>query len=537
MRQSHINYTLIIILVISILLSVCPVYSVSADDLDKSQIAPGDILYYGKCRQTDLSGDSKTPIPWVVLERNKNKVTLISLNILEYDYYEFTAIETDFWPDSHMRESLCEAFYNSAFNKNEQQAIVPVQHQTKIPGTNKTLKSNDTVYLLDIAEAYYYFDISDEKGKTSSYKFVNDTKQYRQAAPTPYAQKIYFSIWGEGQKDVPSKQWLRCICSDKLHAAAISNSGSISEEETTLLYGIRPVIMIDLNKVVDGTLSTHLPISDVNPVSFLDPMPTKEFYEFDISIDYKANIIFSKYPINIYLDDEPLGIIENGNSLSQKQTVGYGKHTISFYKEDDKNICNSVTYTIEDDSSLKLSVKAKRNTINIEYEKFDSRYFMEDKTMVKYLKEYDTIMYNLKKYYNTAWRYRKRVRKKTPSYDNTYFLFGENKGVFYFKDPYYQYDSNAPVEHYKGVYEGNLSAGNITVTLENGAVYKFENHKSIKESDSLIDAIYTSYSFNAACDEAIIEVFPEVYKKLSDVMYYLRKTDKEKYKRLFPNGP
>ena len=63
-----------------------------------------------------------------------------------------------------------------------------------------------------------------------------------------------------------------------------------------------------------------------------------EDVQFFLEITGKENLIFSRYDVEIALDDEVLGVLEHGGCFSQRITLPSGNHTIGLTKTDDSNV-------------------------------------------------------------------------------------------------------------------------------------------------------------------------------------------------------
>lgn len=63
-----------------------------------------------------------------------------------------------------------------------------------------------------------------------------------------------------------------------------------------------------------------------------------EDVQFYLEITGKENLIFSRYDVEVALDDEVLGVLEHGGYFSQRITLPSGNHTVSLTKTDDSSV-------------------------------------------------------------------------------------------------------------------------------------------------------------------------------------------------------
>ena len=84
---------------------------------------------------------------------------------------------------------------------------------------------------------------------------------------------------------------------------------------------------------------------------------------FMISSD--ANLVFSRYDIQIELDGESLGVVSNGNMFEQGIYLTGGSHSLTAYKTDDAAL-NDV-YTFDVSSNQVFTAKIRHERDNVEF--------------------------------------------------------------------------------------------------------------------------------------------------------------------------
>ena len=118
---------------------------------------------FGSYEQDGDSGNGKEPIEWLVLDRDGDKVLLISKYALDYQsfmpFYE-PVTEHYTWESCSLRRWLNGTFLNAAFSADEQQRLLTTTVITS-PGSlhreNGPVTTEDRVFLLSNTEVYAYF--------------------------------------------------------------------------------------------------------------------------------------------------------------------------------------------------------------------------------------------------------------------------------------------------------------------------------------------------------------------------------------------
>jgi hypothetical protein len=92
-------------------------------------------------------------------------------------------------------------------------------------------------------------------------------------------------------------------------------------------------------------------------------------YDLYINVKFEANLMFSTYDAEVYVDDNKLGAGQQGNSFSTTTTLSEGKHEIIFYKSGDKSVKGSTTIKMDNDKAFSCEIKAHNNSIDINNQK------------------------------------------------------------------------------------------------------------------------------------------------------------------------
>jgi len=160
------------------------------DISDIAKAEKGDIIYFGKYKQDDSTGNSKKAIVWKVLDIdiNKRKALLISAKILDCIPYNKTLRDCT-WETCTFRTWLNEDFYESAFTTTEKAIILSTKIINNENPENNTLNGKDTtdkIFLFSVDEAKKYF-VSDLAREVQGTVYANSKELYcpEDRPPTP----------------------------------------------------------------------------------------------------------------------------------------------------------------------------------------------------------------------------------------------------------------------------------------------------------------------------------------------------------------
>lgn len=198
----------------------------------------GGIIEFGTYEQDNNEKNGTEPIEWIVLEKEENKLLIISkycLDVKPYNDYDRDVT----WEFSTIRQWLNNTFIETAFSEYEKEIIVETQLTNPDndygfydygKGGNDT---KDKVFLLSIEEARNYFASDSDR--------IADVTEYakEQGADTNFADSnIEFPRW-----------WLRSAGCYADRASNINEDGSISKGGFSVEYDgycIRPALWITI---------------------------------------------------------------------------------------------------------------------------------------------------------------------------------------------------------------------------------------------------------------------------------------------------
>ncbi len=198
----------------------------------------GDYVWFGSYEQDNDTSNGKEDIEWLVLDKQDNKLLLLSRYGLDAQPYntEWTDIT---WENCTLRKWLNNDFINAAFSADEKAMIPTVTVSAdKNPdySTNPGNSTSDNVFLLSITEAEKYFSDDDA----------------RMCAPTDYA--IARGAWqNDNYKTVDGLStcwwWLRSPGGSQNSAASVNRDGDVSELGSFVnidIGAVRPALWINL---------------------------------------------------------------------------------------------------------------------------------------------------------------------------------------------------------------------------------------------------------------------------------------------------
>ncbi len=229
----------------------------------------GDTVIFGAYPQT-AEGIDNSPIEWQVLNRDGDKVLLISRYGLDMQPYNKAEGDTT-WAKCTLRAWLNDTFMNRAFTSEEQESIITTNvPNDKSQGYNSYndggVDTQDKIFLLSCSEVKKYYNLNDAQFYGEKV-FINT-----RIAPTAYAQSQGADIYSFKTKDGEPAGWwwLRSPGWYQSLAAYILPNGQIGNVDSKAGWDIvdvmvRPALWIDLAGISaseDGTYAFEKYISN-----------------------------------------------------------------------------------------------------------------------------------------------------------------------------------------------------------------------------------------------------------------------------------
>ena len=125
----------------------------------------GDVVRFGSYEQDGDSGNGKEPISWYVLDKTKDAMMLLAVNVLDGQKYHEKQ-EPVTWDQCSLRKWLNDDFLNEAFSEQEKACLIRMEVKNDF-GENTA----DAVTLLSVRECMEYFGIDPEEPGADPRKF------------------------------------------------------------------------------------------------------------------------------------------------------------------------------------------------------------------------------------------------------------------------------------------------------------------------------------------------------------------------------
>ncbi|MBR4345204.1 MAG: hypothetical protein IKP88_21280 [Lachnospiraceae bacterium] len=157
---------------------------------DFSTAQKGDIIKFGAYEQDGDFTNGREPIEWIVLEKNKKQIFLVSKYALDTVPYNKDLVESLTWENCTLRKWLNEMFYVNAFNDAEKKMIKTTKvenYDNAVYGTPGGNDTKDKVFLLSQLDS-----INPDYGFSEEYDPLEHDVN-RLCVPTAYAimQGVY----------------------------------------------------------------------------------------------------------------------------------------------------------------------------------------------------------------------------------------------------------------------------------------------------------------------------------------------------------
>lgn len=190
----------------------------------------GSTVLFGSYPQT-AAGNDKTPIEWQVLDKQRDKILLISKKGLAGRPYNDELRDVT-WENCTLRKWLNGEFLNDAFNATEQKAIcrtIVKAGNNPLYDTDPGADTEDRVFLLSILEAEKFFGSNNERICTATEAAINNGAKVMNAK----------ACWW----------WLRSPGHQRDSAAHVYYGGSVGcggQDVNFDFYAVRPALWVNL---------------------------------------------------------------------------------------------------------------------------------------------------------------------------------------------------------------------------------------------------------------------------------------------------
>ncbi len=297
-----------------------------------SKTKKGDIIKFGSYEQ-DYPVNGKDPIEWIVLDKKKDGLLVMSKYALDVLPYNTKCVATS-WAECTLREWLNKKFYEAAFNSVEKEMIKTVEHGTYNYwyDDEREKVTRDKVFLLSLGDMM-----------NTEYGFDFDIDAYdinRRCASTDYAVaqggsvgRGFLSYYRTDENLVSDTWWLRGPGDDNCYAACVGYDGRVKYwgeyvdvNDDCWSYAVRPVMFISLaseddNKPGTPTIKVKM-VNDTDVKVTIAKTRNVDFYEVWVTSDcgymgYKNH----NYNHLYYYDDYNPGNYINASKVEKDGTA------------------------------------------------------------------------------------------------------------------------------------------------------------------------------------------------------------------------
>lgn len=91
-----------------------------------------------------------------------------------------------------------------------------------------------------------------------------------------------------------------------------------------------------------------------------------EKFTVQVKIECEENLLFSRYDVNIFIDDELLGTLEHGATDTYTAELVEGEHTLKAEKEDESDVDGTVEFEVSENMELSYQLSLSNDQIEIE---------------------------------------------------------------------------------------------------------------------------------------------------------------------------
>lgn len=90
---------------------------------------------------------------------------------------------------------------------------------------------------------------------------------------------------------------------------------------------------------------------------------TEKTYPVSLELESQENLLFSKYDVQVYLDEKPLGTIDHGTTSSFTAELTKGQHHLVLKKDDDPSVDGQVSFEVTGEMDLRYRFESNRKQI------------------------------------------------------------------------------------------------------------------------------------------------------------------------------
>lgn len=104
---------------------------------------------------------------------------------------------------------------------------------------------------------------------------------------------------------------------------------------------------------------------DLSETSEVDQEMISEIYLVKIELDCESNLFFSKYDIEVYINDDLIGTLEHGSKNSFEVELEKGSHTLKVAKEGDMSVDGTAIFDVSESVKVSYILQCSSSRIDI----------------------------------------------------------------------------------------------------------------------------------------------------------------------------
>jgi len=92
----------------------------------------------------------------------------------------------------------------------------------------------------------------------------------------------------------------------------------------------------------------------------------KPVYSVQLDINCEENLMFSRYDIDVFVDDNKIGTFDHGTTVTYQLELEEGSHTLLLTKENERDVDGVVELDVLENTELSYKISCTRNQVEIE---------------------------------------------------------------------------------------------------------------------------------------------------------------------------
>lgn len=115
---------------------------------------------------------------------------------------------------------------------------------------------------------------------------------------------------------------------------------------------------------ISGERATAISESDAAPGE-TSAIPVDGSLALSVHVEFKKNVMFSQYDVDVYLDDTFIASLPHGRNFDGILLVSEGKHMLTFYKAGDRKVRGTISFEVKGDAALLCEIETQSKKVDI----------------------------------------------------------------------------------------------------------------------------------------------------------------------------